>query len=121
MHTKIQEVRRPNLRFVVFPDERHMSVWTTMRRDEICGNCQIDDGQNDLIRAVLIHYQFETIHPFWDRNGRVGRLLILLYLMERKVLTAPILCTSCFFCRNRTEYYERMTEVRRKGNHTKPA
>ena len=76
-----------------------------------------EDGVDDLIRAALIHYQFETTHPFLDGNGRVGRLLITLYLMERKVLTTPALYISYFLKRNRIEYYDRMTEVRRNGNY----
>lgn len=75
-----------------------------------------EDGLDDLIRAALIHYQFETIHPFLDGNGRVGRLLITLYLMERKMLTTPALYISYFLKKNRIEYYDRMTEVRSKGN-----
>lgn len=79
----------------------------------------MNDG-NDLdflIRAALIHYQFETIHPFLDGNGRVGRLLITLFLMEKKVLTTPALYISYFLKKNRVEYYDRMTEVRLKGNY----
>ena len=76
-----------------------------------------EDGMDDLIRAALIHYQFETIHPFLDGNGRIGRLLITLYLMERKVLTTPALYISYFLKRNRVEYYDRMTEVRKSGNY----
>ena len=76
-----------------------------------------DDNLNALIRAALIHYQFETIHPFLDGNGRVGRLLITLFLMEKKVLTTPALYISYFLKKNRVEYYDRMTEVRSKGNY----
>lgn len=76
-----------------------------------------DDELDALIRAALIHYQFETIHPFLDGNGRVGRLLITLFLMEKKVLTTPALYISYFLKRNRVEYYDRMTEVRTKGNY----
>ena len=76
------------------------------------------DGELDaLIRAALIHYQFETIHPFLDGNGRVGRLLITLFLMEKKVLSTPALYISYFLKKNRVEYYDRMTEVRAKGNY----
>jgi Fic family protein len=70
-----------------------------------------------LIRAALIHYQFETIHPFLDGNGRIGRLLIILFLVEQKVLSAPVLYISYFLKKNRIEYYDRMTEVRNKGNY----
>lgn len=76
-----------------------------------------EDEMNDLIRAALIHYQFETIHPFLDGNGRVGRLLITLYLMKKKVMTTPALYISYFLKSNRIEYYDRMTEVRRKGDY----
>lgn len=76
-----------------------------------------DDEMDALIRAALIHYQFETIHPFLDGNGRVGRLLITLFLMEKKVLTTPALYISYFLKKNRIEYYDRMTEVRTKGNY----
>lgn len=76
-----------------------------------------DDSLDRLIQAALIHYQFETIHPFLDGNGRVGRLLITLFLMEKKVLTSPALYISYFLKTNRIEYYDRMSEVRLKGNY----
>ncbi|MCM1004267.1 MAG: Fic family protein [Candidatus Gastranaerophilales bacterium] len=76
-----------------------------------------DDTLDVLIRAGLIHYQFETIHPFLDGNGRIGRLLITLFLMEKKVLTTPALYISYFLKKNRIEYYDRMNEVRLKGNY----
>lgn len=76
-----------------------------------------DDRLDGLIRAALIHYKFETIHPFLDGNGRIGRLLITLFLMEKKILTTPALYISYFLKKNRVEYYDRMTEVRSKGNY----
>lgn len=76
-----------------------------------------NDNLDVLIRAALIHYQFETIHPFLDGNGRIGRLLIMLFLMEKGILTRPALYISYFLKRNRVEYYDRMDEVRNKGNY----
>lgn len=76
-----------------------------------------DEELDVLIRAALIHYQFETIHPFLDGNGRVGRLMITLFLMEQKVLSMPSIYISYFLKRNRVEYYDRMMEVREKGTY----
>lgn len=75
------------------------------------------DSMDPLIASALIHYQFETTHPFLDGNGRVGRLLITLFLMERKVLTTPALYISYYLKSNRVEYYDRMTQVRRTGDY----
>lgn len=75
-----------------------------------------EDQLDPLIKIALVHYQFETIHPFLDGNGRVGRLLIVLFLIEKKILTYEILYISYFLKKNRTEYYDRLTEVRNKGN-----
>lgn len=76
-----------------------------------------DDEIDVLIRAALIHYQFETIHPFLDGNGRIGRLLVILFLMQQRVLTTPALYISYFLKKNRIEYYDRLTDVRRTGDY----
>lgn len=70
---------------------------------------------SNLIKASLIHYQFETIHPFLDGNGRIGRLLIILYLKEQGLIEYPVLYLSYFFKKNRNRYYELLTNVRMKG------
>ena len=75
------------------------------------------DDYDPLIRIALIHYQFETIHPFLDGNGRVGRLLILLYLLEQGYLSKPIIYISYFLKKNQIEYYDRISEVRKSGNY----
>lgn len=70
-----------------------------------------------LIRTGLAHVQFETIHPFLDGNGRIGRLLIVLMLMEYKLVNAPVLYPSFFFMKYRSEYYDRLDNVRTKGDY----
>ena len=76
-----------------------------------------DDDTDPLIKAALLHYQFETIHPFLDGNGRVGRLLITLFLMGVNVISSPVLYLSCYLKLNRIEYYDRMRAVRKTGNY----
>ena len=69
-----------------------------------------------LIKIGLAHAQFETIHPFLDGNGRIGRLLITFLLCERKVLQKPVLYLSYFFKQHREEYYDRLQAIRDKGD-----
>ncbi|MCH5179864.1 MAG: Fic family protein [Erysipelotrichales bacterium] len=70
-----------------------------------------------LLRIGLIHYQFETIHPFLDENGRLGRLMIPLWLKENNFLQYPLLYLSLYFKQNRTEYYGLLMDVRFKGKY----
>jgi Fic family protein len=68
-----------------------------------------------LVTIALAHYQFEAVHPFLDGNGRVGRLLITLYLIEQKILPAPLLYLSAFFEATRRDYYEGLRGVSERG------
>ena len=66
-----------------------------------------------LVKTGLVHAQFETIHPFLDGNGRIGRLLITLLLCERDILKKPLLYISYYFKQNRAEYYDRLSAYAR--------
>lgn len=69
-----------------------------------------------LVKCGIVHAQFETIHPFIDGNGRVGRLLITFLLCEQEILCRPLLYLSYYLKRNRTEYYDRLQNIRDKGD-----
>ncbi len=71
----------------------------------------------DLIDCALLHYQFETIHPFLDGNGRIGRLLITLFLYWKNIISKPLLYLSLYLKQNRQEYYDRLSMVRNNGDY----
>lgn len=75
-----------------------------------------DEGLPVLVQAGLAHVQFETIHPFLDGNGRIGRLLVTFLLCQRRVLRRPVLYLSHYFKRHRAEYYNHLTMVRERGD-----
>lgn len=70
----------------------------------------------DLLKVAIIHYQFETIHPFLDGNGRIGRLLIPVYLVSKDIIRQPILYLSDFFEKHRSLYYENLMKVRKEND-----
>ena len=76
-----------------------------------------NDDVDPLIKMALIHYQFETIHPFYDGNGRTGRILNVLYLVLNNLLDSPILYLSNYINKNKEEYYKLFTEFRENDNY----
>lgn len=76
----------------------------------------IDNDIDPLIKLAIIHYQFESIHPFYDGNGRTGRILNILYLVLKGLLDSPILYLSKYINENKQEYYKLFNEVRERGN-----
>ena len=95
----------------VFIPPIHTSINELMSDLEIFANDELKPLP-DLIKIAIIHYQFETIHPFLDGNGRVGRLLITLYLVSKDILKQPILYLSDFFEKNRMLYYDNLMRAR---------
>jgi Fic family protein len=103
--------RPGNAVFVPAPPEELAALLADLERYLHKGN-----GLPPLVRIGLAHVQFETIHPYLDGNGRIGRLLITLLLEHWKLLSAPLLYLSLFFKRHRTDYYRLLGEVRRSGD-----
>lgn len=76
----------------------------------------LNSDENDLIKLGIIHYQFECIHPFYDGNGRTGRILNILYLLLKDYLEIPILYLSSYIIKNKAEYYRLLREVTKEEN-----
>lgn len=103
--------RPGNAKFVPSPPDRVVECMSDLEKFlHSPGNLPL------LIRAALVHHQFETIHPFPDGNGRLGRLLITLMLCNEKVLSQPILYLSLYFKTRREEYYRQLQQVRDTGD-----
>lgn len=98
--------------FVPVPANEISNCWADLERFIN----DVPESTDPLIKAALSHVQFETIHPFMDGNGRIGRLLIPLILVEAKVIHEPLLYLSVFFKKHRQSYYERLNDVRLTGN-----
>ncbi|BFM21490.1 Fic family protein [Gilvimarinus japonicus] len=98
--------------FVPAPANELANCWAELERFLN----DVPEPTDALIKAALAHVQFETIHPFMDGNGRVGRLLIPLVLVAANVLSEPLLYLSVFFKKHRQVYYERLQQVRLTGD-----
>jgi Fic family protein len=103
------------LKDAIFIPPVHTTISSLMSDLEHFANDELNQLP-DLLKIGIIHYQFETIHPFLDGNGRVGRLLITLYLVDKNILTRPVLYLSDFFERNRMLYYDNLMRVRNNNN-----
>ncbi len=75
-----------------------------------------EDGTDPLIKMAIIHYQFESIHPFYDGNGRTGRIINVLYLVLKRLLDSPILFLSSYIIRNKSEYYRLLQDMHKNEN-----
>ncbi|MDH5474498.1 MAG: Fic family protein [Cyclobacteriaceae bacterium] len=76
---------------------------------------QLDDDLSPLINLAILHYQFESIHPFYDGNGRIGRILNILYLILNELIDVPILYLSSYITKNKPEYYKLLNRTNLKG------
>ena len=99
---------------VYMPPQRYEVICDLLKNLEEYIN--IDDDIDPLIKMAIIHYQFESIHPFYDGNGRTGRIINVLYLILKDLLDIPILYLSRFIIKNKFDYYRLLQEVRTKNS-----
>lgn len=103
--------QRVNEAIYVPPPPREMRKALNQLEKPLCS----EESIPPLIKAALLHYQFEAIHPFLDGNGRMGRLLIILYIHQQSLLPKPLLYLSAFFEEYRLEYYKHLLQVSQQG------
>jgi Fic family protein len=98
---------------VIFtPPQHHDDILSLFSNLEVYINDVDFHAIDPLIKMPIIHYQFESIHPFYDGNGRTGRLLNMLYLVQQNLLEIPVLYLSSYIIRNKSDYYRLLQEVR---------
>lgn len=109
-----QLVNQQNAQVVYTPPQTGQHIIDLMRNlENFINNDELSD-YDDLVKMALIHHQFESIHPFYDGNGRTGRILNILYLSKQNLLGAPILYLSRYLNKNKAQYYQLLQDVRDK-------
>ena len=98
------------------PPQDHETIVSLMKNLESFINDDELSNLDPLVKMAIIHHQFESIHPFYDGNGRTGRIINILYLVQKKLLTLPILYLSNYIIKNKSEYYKLLQSVRHDNN-----
>ncbi|HEY1405393.1 MAG TPA: Fic family protein, partial [Spirochaetota bacterium] len=101
---------------VYVPPQHHDDIVRLMGNLESFINDDSMYRADPLVKLAIIHHQFESIHPFYDANGRTGRIINVLYLVQKELLDIPVLYLSRYFVRNKSEYYRQLQMVRDSGN-----
>lgn len=110
-------LRNPRTEEVVFtPPQDQNEIKKLLANLEHYINSEEFHNIDSLIKMPIIHFQFESIHPFYDGNGRTGRIINMLYLVQQKLLDIPVLYLSSYIIRNKNDYYRLLQEVRTKNN-----
>lgn len=100
---------------IYMPPQNYQDIQALMDNLERYINDAQLDSSDPLVKMAIIHYQFESIHPFYDGNGRTGRIVNILYLILNELLDVPILYLSSYIIRTKTDYYRLLNEVRTEG------
>lgn len=101
---------------IYMPPQNYQDIQNLMDNLEKYINTKEMDDYDPLVKMAIIHYQFESIHPFYDGNGRTGRIINILYLMLNGLLDLPVLYLSSYIINNKNDYYRLLNEVRTKGS-----
>lgn len=110
-------LKNPRTQEVVYtPPQNHEEIIALLNNLESYINDTDFHDIDSLIKMPIIHFQFESIHPFYDGNGRTGRLINILYLVQQGLLDIPVLYLSSYIIKNKSDYYRLLQEVRTKGS-----
>jgi Fic family protein len=110
-------LKNPKTQEIVYtPPQQYAEIKSLLDNLELYINAPEFHDADALIKMPIIHFQFESIHPFFDGNGRTGRLLNILYLVQQGLLDIPVLYLSSYIIKNKSDYYRLLQEVRTKGS-----